>query len=56
VRTAAEFVSERLLEVALGAQIEPALEAGYEVHVGTEIAELAPEFGTELASYFDPRP
>ncbi|MFW6384399.1 MAG: CCA tRNA nucleotidyltransferase [Halodesulfurarchaeum sp.] len=56
VRTAQEFVAERLFDVALGAHIEPALEAGYTVHTGTEVAALAPEFGADLAAFFDPRP
>ncbi|MFB6251772.1 MAG: CCA tRNA nucleotidyltransferase [Halobellus sp.] len=48
--------SERLFGVGLGAQIETALEDDYEVFAGTEIAELAPSFGTSFATYFDPRP
>jgi len=56
VTTAKEFTEERLFDVALGAQIEPALKEGYTVLSGSEIAALAPEFGPELAAYFDPRP
>jgi len=48
--------SEELFSVGLGAQIETALETDYEVLVGDEVASLCAEFGTELASYFDPRP
>ena len=55
-RTAAAFAEERLFEVALGARIEPALEEGYTVLTGTEVASLAAEFGTELATFFEPRP
>jgi len=53
--SAVGFVEEGLLDVALGAHIETALEsAGYEVRSGTAVARLADEFGTELATYFQP--
>ena len=55
-RTAESFAEERLFEVALGARIEPALEAGYTVLSGTDVAPLADEFGAELAAFFEPRP
>ena len=56
-RTAGAFLdSDALLDVRLGPHIESALEAGYEVLVGTDIAALADGFGTELADYFDPKP
>ncbi|WP_254762970.1 CCA tRNA nucleotidyltransferase [Natrinema marinum] len=55
--TARAFLeSDRLFDVGLGAHVETALEDGYEVLVGEEIAALLDEFGTELATYFDPRP
>lgn len=55
--TAREYLeSDRLFDVGLGAHVETALEDGYEVVVGTEIAALLDEFGTELAAYFEPRP
>jgi tRNA nucleotidyltransferase (CCA-adding enzyme) len=56
VTTAPEFVRERLFEVALGAHVESALEAGYDLLVGEAVAGLAPAFGTDLARYFDPSP
>ena len=43
-------------EVALGADVETALDDGYEVVEGDDVGELAEEFGTELAVYFSPRP
>ena len=56
-RTAAAFVdSDALLDVRLGPHVESALEAGYEVLVGDDIAGLADRFGADLASYFEPRP
>jgi len=48
--------SDRLFDVGLGAHVETALEDGYEVLVGDDIAALLDEFGTGLAAYFDPRP
>ena len=48
--------SDALLEVALGAHVESALADGYEVLVGDEVAALGPEFGVELAAYFEPVP
>ena len=56
VTTAAEFVEERLFDVALGAHVETALEADYELLAGTDVAALADAFGVELARYFDPKP
>ncbi|MFB6093804.1 MAG: CCA tRNA nucleotidyltransferase [Halanaeroarchaeum sp.] len=56
IRTAREFVEERLFDVALGAHVETALEDGYDVLEGDAVAALAPTFGTELARYFDPIP
>jgi tRNA nucleotidyltransferase (CCA-adding enzyme) len=55
--TARAFLdSEALLDVALGAHVETALENGYDLLVGEETATLAESFGTELARYFAPRP
>ncbi len=54
--SAAAFVRENLLDVALGARIEPALKEGYSVYTGAEIASLVPEFGAELGAYFRPDP
>jgi len=57
VRTPADLLnSDAIFDVALGAEIEDALADGYEVLVGSEVAVLAEEFGTELARYLDPRP
>jgi tRNA nucleotidyltransferase (CCA-adding enzyme) len=55
--TAREFLgNDALFDVALGAHVESALDAGYDLLVGDEVASLADEFGTELATYFAPRP
>ena len=55
--TARAFLaSDALLDVALGAHVETALEDGYDLLVGDETATLAEEFGAELARYFSPRP
>ncbi|WP_226040339.1 CCA tRNA nucleotidyltransferase [Natrinema sp. DC36] len=48
--------SDRLFDVGLGAHVETALEDEYEVLVGSEITTLLAEFGTELRTYFEPRP
>ncbi|MFB6109561.1 MAG: CCA tRNA nucleotidyltransferase [Halodesulfurarchaeum sp.] len=56
ITSADQFVAERLTDVALGAQIAPALEAGHTILFGTEVAALAEEFGAELAAYFRPEP
>jgi tRNA nucleotidyltransferase (CCA-adding enzyme) len=45
-----------LLDVALGVHVESALKDDYDVLVGEEVAELAEEFGVELAEFFDPKP
>ena len=55
VRTAREFATDRLDEVALGAHVASIVEAGdYEVLVGDAVAALSGAFGAELAAYFDP--
>ncbi|MFC7044653.1 CCA tRNA nucleotidyltransferase [Halobacteriaceae archaeon GCM10025711] len=56
VTTARAFVADRLFDVSLGADLERALEAGYDVLVGEEIGALADEFGADLAAYFSPSP
>jgi tRNA nucleotidyltransferase (CCA-adding enzyme) len=55
-RTPEAVVHEGLFAVSLGPHVESALEAGYEVLAGEDVAALAAEFGVELARYFDPRP
>jgi tRNA nucleotidyltransferase (CCA-adding enzyme) len=55
-RTPAAFVRNGLFGLALGPHVESALENGYEVLVGEEVAALAGEFGTELARYLRPVP
>jgi tRNA nucleotidyltransferase (CCA-adding enzyme) len=55
-RTPAELVEANLFGVSLGPHVESALEDGYEVLVGEEVAALADEFGVALARYFEPRP
>ena len=57
VTTATGFLSsDAVFDVGLGPRVESALEAGYEVLVGTEIAALADSFGVDLADYFEPKP
>lgn len=53
---AALLESETLFDVALGPDIESALDDGYEVLVGEDLATLTGEFGVELARYYGPRP
>jgi tRNA nucleotidyltransferase (CCA-adding enzyme) len=56
-RTAAQLLeSETIFDVALGARVEPRLEEGYTVLAGSELSQLAEEFGESLAGYFDPEP
>ena len=55
-RTPAELVEAKLFDVSLGPHVESALEADYDLLAGRDVAVLAEEFGTELESYFDPRP
>lgn len=54
--TARAFVENGLDGVALGVDIASALDAGYEILEGDEVAVLTEEFGDELAAYFSPRP
>ncbi|WP_324665138.1 CCA tRNA nucleotidyltransferase [Haloarcula sediminis] len=56
-RTAEAFLdSDALLDVRLGPHVASALESGYEVLVGRDIATLADAFGADLADYFEPKP
>jgi tRNA nucleotidyltransferase (CCA-adding enzyme) len=48
--------SEAIFDVALGAQVETSLEAGYEVLGAARLPELAAAFGAALARYFEPVP
>ena len=48
--------SDALFDVGLGSHVGDRLAEGYEVLVGEELLELLPEFGQELAAYFDPLP
>lgn len=54
--TVRSLLTEAIFSVALGVAIEDALREGYEVLVGRETTALTEEFGTELASYFNPKP
>jgi len=55
--TATGFLSsDAVYDVGLGPRIESALESGYDVLVGTDIATLADGFGVDLAIYFAPKP
>ncbi|QLG63568.1 CCA tRNA nucleotidyltransferase [Halorarum salinum] len=51
---AALLDSDLLFEAALGARVETALRAGYDVLAGEELAGLDGEFGDELRAYFEP--
>ncbi|HET7324242.1 MAG TPA: CCA tRNA nucleotidyltransferase [Halococcus sp.] len=55
-RTARALLEDGFCGVALGTDIADALDAGYDVLCGDEVATLADEFGVELADYFSPRP
>lgn len=56
-RTPGELLeSDAIFDVRLGVAVADALDEGYEVLVGDEVATLADEFGTALAEYFDPTP
>ncbi|TQQ82702.1 CCA tRNA nucleotidyltransferase [Halonotius terrestris] len=48
--------SDAIFEVALGAQIETALDDGYDLLWDEDVATLADRFGAELAAYFEPAP
>ena len=49
------LASDALFGAALGVDVETALDAGYDLLVGAEVADLASAFGTELARYFSPK-
>ncbi|RRJ32516.1 CCA tRNA nucleotidyltransferase [Halocatena pleomorpha] len=49
-------LEEQLFSIALGVDIEDALNENYEIMIGPRTATLAEEFGTEFARYFDPKP
>ena len=54
---AVEFLrSDAVLDAALGVHVESAMKREYDVLSGDEVSELAGEFGTDLARYFDPIP
>jgi hypothetical protein len=36
--------------------VERALDAGFELHAGEDVAVLADELGLELVAYFEPTP
>ncbi|PSP45498.1 tRNA CCA-pyrophosphorylase, partial [Halobacteriales archaeon QH_6_66_25] len=53
--TATEFLdSDAIFDVALGAHVETALEDGYDLLVGDDVATLADTFSAELARFLDP--
>jgi tRNA nucleotidyltransferase (CCA-adding enzyme) len=55
--SATEFVeSDALFGAGLGAEIETALDDGYDLLVGEDVADLATRFDGDLARYFAPRP
>ncbi|WP_049998513.1 CCA tRNA nucleotidyltransferase [Halococcus sediminicola] len=55
-RTAYALLDDGLDGVALGVDVERALEDGYSVLTADEVAALTEEFGDELADYFAPSP
>ncbi len=55
-RTPTDLVRSMLFEVSLGPHVRSSLSDTHEILSGTELATLAEPFGTELATYFDPRP
>jgi tRNA nucleotidyltransferase (CCA-adding enzyme) len=48
--------SDAMFDVALGAHVESALDAGYDLLADDEVATLAETFGADLAGYFAPEP
>jgi tRNA nucleotidyltransferase (CCA-adding enzyme) len=48
--------SDALFGVGLGADLQRALSEGYDVLVGEAVSALLPEFATELAAFYDPKP
>lgn len=55
-RPTAFLESDAVFELGLGADVEAALQTGYDVLVGSAVASTAEEFGREWARYFDPTP
>jgi tRNA nucleotidyltransferase (CCA-adding enzyme) len=45
-----------VFEARLGPAVTAALESGYELLVGEDVADLADGLGVELADYFEPSP
>jgi len=50
------LASDALFDAALGVHVAEALRDDYAVLAGDDVADLAEEFGVELAEYFDPGP
>ncbi len=48
--------SDQIFEVGLGTHIESALESGYDIRSGDELATLCEPFGRALREYFEPTP
>ncbi len=56
-RDAASFLrSDAVLDAGLGKDIRRVFDDSYDVLVGTEVTGLIPEFGCELAGFYEPRP
>jgi tRNA nucleotidyltransferase (CCA-adding enzyme) len=50
------LAGDAIFDVALGVHVESALQDGYDLLVGDDIATLAADFGVDLARYFRPTP
>lgn len=56
-RSAEDFLqSDALFEARLGPAVDRALDGGFDLLVGDEVADLADAFGDELAAYYEPSP
>ncbi|WP_049913048.1 CCA tRNA nucleotidyltransferase [Halococcus thailandensis] len=55
-RTADALLADGFDGIALGTDIERAIDDGYSVLVGDDVPALADEFGADLADYFSPSP
>ncbi|WP_122088324.1 CCA tRNA nucleotidyltransferase [Halalkalicoccus subterraneus] len=53
---AIECLENELFSVSLGPAVERALESEYDLLAGDDFSDLLPEFGAELARYYDPSP
>lgn len=53
---ALECLEGELFSVALGPAVERALESEYDLLAGDDLLDLLPEFGVELARYYEPSP